>query len=131
MPERLIELASCNDELLEKRWRSLWDYWRTAIGCMSEPEEPNRRGLNQAFFCASSLTKTELRRAELNPPFAQLTDRSIGLAKMKNPSNDQDQGDKRAPGADQRPEEEAYRRQVPAPPQNAPRRPKRAAGGRP
>jgi hypothetical protein len=43
--------------------------------------ENDRQGLNQAFFEALFVDKDGVKRAVLNPPFAELTDRSIGLDK--------------------------------------------------
>ena len=48
--------------------------------------DQDRRALNQAFFAALEMDPDGVRRAILNPPFAELTDLSIGLA-------DEDHGD--------------------------------------
>jgi site-specific DNA recombinase len=76
---RLIELASINHELVEQRLE-------IALGLLEHCDrlyigagENDRRGLNQAFFEALFIDKDGVKRAVLNPPFAELTDRSIGL----------------------------------------------------
>jgi site-specific DNA recombinase len=78
--ERLIELASINHELLEERLE-------IALGLLEHCErlyiggsDKDKRALNQAFFAALEVDKHAVTRAILNPPFAELTDRSIGLA---------------------------------------------------
>ena len=78
--ERLIELANVNHALVEERLEialSLLEHCdRLYIGA----NEAGRRASNQAFFAALYMDTSGVVRAELNPPFAELVDRSIGLA---------------------------------------------------
>ena len=88
--ERLIELANVNHALVEERLEialSLLEHCdRLYIGA----NEAGRRASNQAFFAALYMDTSGVVRAELNPPFAELVDRSIGLADDDGPEEDPD-----------------------------------------
>jgi site-specific DNA recombinase len=78
--ERLIELTTINHELVEQRLdialRLLERCDRLYVGAA----EKDRRALNQAFFGALFVDRDGVKRATLASPFAELRDRTIGLA---------------------------------------------------
>jgi hypothetical protein len=78
--ERLIELGNVNHQLVEDRLDialALLEHCdRLYIGA----DDNSRRALNLAFFAGLHMDSDGVRRAELNSPFAELTDRSIGFA---------------------------------------------------
>jgi len=87
--ERLIELASTQHELFEERLRvalALLEHcYRLYVGAT----ERSRRDLNQGFFANLFVDTDGVKRAILNPPFAQLSDMSIGFED----ESDEDEGD--------------------------------------
>ena len=86
--ERLIELASADVEIagqhLEIALGLLENCDRLYVGA----NESIRRDLNQAFFSALFVSKEGIVRAELNPPFAQLQDCSIGWVEEQEPGDE-------------------------------------------
>jgi hypothetical protein len=78
--ERLIRLATFNHELLEERLEIALALLEHCERLYIGGSDDDRRALNQAFFAALEVDREGVMRAILNPPFAELTDRSIGLA---------------------------------------------------
>ncbi len=78
--ERLIELASVNHALFEERLQIALGLLEHCDRLYIGGSEKDRRALNQAFFSELYMDKDGVKRAILSSPFAELTDRSIGLA---------------------------------------------------
>jgi hypothetical protein len=93
--ERLIELASFNHALVEEPLE-------LALGLLEHCDrhyigsgEQERRALNQAFFDSLYVDESGVVEAVLNPPFAELLDRSITLARGEDddePPEDRESG---------------------------------------
>ena len=77
--ERLIELANVNHALIEERLEIALNLLEHCDRLYIGANEAGRRAANQAFFAALYMDTAGVVRAELNPPFAELVDRSIGL----------------------------------------------------
>jgi site-specific DNA recombinase len=78
--ERLIELASINHAILEERLEIALGLLAACDHLYVGADETSRRALNQAFFEALEIDEDRVQSAILNPPFAELSDRSIGLS---------------------------------------------------
>jgi site-specific DNA recombinase len=77
--ERLIKLASVNHELFEQRLEIALGLLEHCDRLYIGADEKTRQALNQAFFSELFMDKDGVKRAVLASPFAELTDRTIGL----------------------------------------------------
>lgn len=77
--QHLIELASTNLDLVEKRLDSALDLLEHCDRLYVGATNGVRREFNQAFFEALFVGVDGVQRAEFRPPFAQLRDFTIGL----------------------------------------------------
>jgi site-specific DNA recombinase len=89
---RLIELASVNHALLEQRLEIALGLLEHCDRLYIGSDDKTRRAMNQTFFAALYVDGNGVQQTVLNQPFAELTDRSIGLAE------DSDDGDELAGG---------------------------------
>jgi site-specific DNA recombinase len=78
--QRIIELNSINHELVEQRLEIALGLLEHCDRLYIGADDNSRRGLNLAFFAGLYIDRDGVKRAVLNPPFAQLQDRTIGLA---------------------------------------------------
>jgi len=76
---RLIELAGTKHEHFEERLEIALQLLEQCYRLYVSETEKARRDLNQTFFGALFIDKDGVKRAVLNPPFAQLRDLSIGF----------------------------------------------------
>ena len=77
--ERLLELATANFALAEERLEQALGLLEHCDRLHLEASEAVRRQFNLAFYRGLWIDESGVRRADLNSPFAELTDRSIGL----------------------------------------------------
>ena len=99
--ERLIELGSVNHELFDERLDIALGLLERCDRLYIGADDNSRRALNLAFFAGLHMDRDGVRRAVLNSPFAELTDRSIGFAD----NGDDDRGPETGPeGPDPTPE---------------------------
>jgi site-specific DNA recombinase len=77
--ERLLELASANFALAEERLDQALGLLEHCDQLYLAATEEVRRQFNLAFYSGIWIDESGVRRADLNSPFAELTDRSIGL----------------------------------------------------
>jgi site-specific DNA recombinase len=75
--ERLIELASVNHAVVEERLDIALGLLEHCARLYIGEGDATKRAMNQAFFEALYTDREGVVRAVLNPPFAQLTDRTI------------------------------------------------------
>jgi hypothetical protein len=88
--ERLLELASVNHKLVEERLEVALGLLEHCDRLYIGADDNSRRGLNLAFFAALHVDRGGVKRAVLNSPFRELTDRSIGL--IADDGGDEDRG---------------------------------------
>ena len=128
--ERLIQLASISHALLKERLEIALGLLEHCERLYIDGSDKDKRALNQAFFAVLEIDRDGVKRAVLNPPFAELTDRSIGLAEEDNDGGGSDNDDQGAPSG---PATEAYlvyhRQKRRTNPSRAPRRPLASSGG--
>ncbi len=91
--ERLIQLASVNHELFEQRLEIALGLLEHCDRLYIGADEKTRQALNQAFFSELYIDKDGVKRAVLASPFAELTDRTIGLEDDPGDDDDPDLGD--------------------------------------
>ncbi len=89
--ERLIQLAGVDHQRFEQRLDIALTLLEHCDRLYIGAGDDNRRALNQGFFSELYVDRDGVKRAILNPPFAQLRDRSIGLAE----EDEDDQDDPR------------------------------------
>ncbi len=77
--ERLIAAASANHELAEQRLEIALQLLEQCDRLYASSGDEERRAFNQAFFGGLFIGPNGVEWAALNPPFAELWDRSIGL----------------------------------------------------
>lgn len=77
--ERLIALASADHVLAEERLEVALGLLAHCDRLYATAADTERRQLNQAFFSAFYVDSGGVTDADLNPPFAELRDRSVGL----------------------------------------------------
>jgi site-specific DNA recombinase len=116
---RLIELASADVEIAEQRLEIALGLLEKCDRLYVGADEMVRRDLNQAFYSGLFVNKEGIVRAELNPPFAQLADCSIGWVEEQEPG---DEADSREPEPDPSPEPQGGTNAA----QNGPRAPRGA-----
>jgi site-specific DNA recombinase len=110
--QRIIELSSINHELVEQRLDIALKLLERCDRLYVGADENSRRGLNLAFFAGLYLDREGVKRAVLNPPFAQLQDRTIGLADDgDDEGSDPEPGPPEAPTGHERLPERPGRRQ--------------------
>ncbi|MCA1701739.1 MAG: recombinase family protein [Actinobacteria bacterium] len=78
--ERLIELTGVNRALAQERLDQALELLRHCGQLYRTCRDSHRQLLNQAFYSELYIDVEGVRRAILQPPFAQLRDRAIGLA---------------------------------------------------
>ena len=78
--QRLLELASVNHELLEERLEIALGLLEHCARLYLTADEETRRSLNQVFFDSVFMDSNGVKEVVLNPPFAELENRAIGLA---------------------------------------------------
>ncbi len=77
---QLLSVAQINTRLVEERLEIALALLENCDRLYSDSDETGRRSLNQAFFAELHLDQHGVTTAILNPPFAQLLDRTIGLS---------------------------------------------------
>jgi hypothetical protein len=77
--EQLLAVAQINTQLVEERLEIALSLLQHCDRLYTDADETARRSLNQAFFAELHLDEHGVVDAVLNPPFAQLIDRTIDL----------------------------------------------------
>ncbi len=110
--ERLLALAGADHDLAEQRLEVALQLLAQCDRLYAGAGESDRRALNQAFFDAVFVNEHGVQRAVLASPFAELHDRSIGLAEDDGPDDGGDDNAQDGPEpdgrTDQRPDTETH-----------------------